>query len=184
LAADLATVTAPDPEDPVEERAEPVDEAFVDDVAEPEEVTPVKAKSHSPPPTKSKRGTGKRDVAELKRIMNDVVQIKELRQHLQTLSHEITGNLTAMLQLASAQGLHLTAWGRAVTLYPNGFLLTEEPDGAVQSQHLNDLDPPRLHQLMQQLIPSIRENLRDAKQTQESLADDLEAIHDTLSDTL
>ena len=132
--------------------------------------------------TKTTSNTG--SVSELKRIMNDVVQIKELRQHLQTLSHEIIDDLTAMLQLASAQGLRLTAWGRAVTLYPNGFLLTEEPDGGLLSQHLRDLDPPQLHQLMQQLIPSISENLRDAKETQESLAGELEAIHDTLTENL
>jgi hypothetical protein len=185
LAADLATVTAPDP-DPESHVVDPVDAEVVDSVKDQEVVTPVKVKSSSKPPVKTKRraSTGQGSVAELKRIMNDVVQIKELRQHLQMLSHEITGNLAAMLQLASAQGLHLTAWGRAVTLYPNGFLLTEEPDGTVRSQHLNDLDPAQLHQLMQQLIPNVRESLRDAKQTQESLAGDLEAIHDTLSDTL
>jgi hypothetical protein len=182
LAADLATVTTPHPEGPKPHASDPVDTEIVDDADDPDEATPVKAASRS----KSKRGagTGQGSVAELKRIMNDVVQIKELRQHLQMLSHEITGSLAAMLQLASAQGLHLTAWGRAVTLYPNGFLLTEEPDGAVRSQHLNDLDPAQLHQLMQQLIPNVRESLRDTKQTQESLAGDLAAIHDTLSDTL
>jgi hypothetical protein len=132
----------------------------------------------------AKTTTNTGSVSELKRIMNDVVQIKELRQHLQTLSHEIIDDLTAMLQLASAEGLPLTAWGRAVTLYPNGFLLAEEPDGGLQSQHLRDLEPPQLHSLMQQLIPSISENLRDAKQTQESLASDLEAIHDTLTENL
>jgi hypothetical protein len=159
------------PEDILDER----DEGVVNEDAA-KEVTERTMKAETTSKTDS--------VSELKRIMNDVVQIKELRQHLQTLSHEITDDLTAMLQLASAQGLRLTAWGRAVTLYPNGFLLVEEPDGGLQSQHLRDLDPPQIHQLMQQLIPSISENLRDAKQTQESLAGDLEAIHDTLTENL
>ena len=179
MAADLTAVTAPNPEDRNRQAIKP-DEAKVE--AKPntqEPVTPVKTATSG----KSKR-SGQSSVAELKRIMNDVVQIKELRQHLQTLSHEITGNLAAMLQLASTQGMQLTAWGRAVTLYPNGFLLTEEPDGTVRSRHLNDLDPAQLHQLMQELIPSIRESLRGAKQTQESLAGDLEAIHDTLAENL
>ena len=66
----------------------------------------------------------------------------------------------------------------------NGFLLTEEPDGVIRSRHLNDLEPAQLHQLMQQLIPSIRESLRGAKQTQDSLAGDLEAIHDALAENL
>jgi hypothetical protein len=179
LAADLATVTAPGPEDPDARAVEP-DEAKDDEKPNAQDtVTPVKPAT----PAKAKH-SGPSSVAELKRIMNDVTQIKELRQHLQTLSHEITGNLAAMLQLAGAQGVQLTAWGRAVTLYPNGFLLTEEPDGVVQSRHLNDLKPAQLHQLMQQLIPSIRESLRGAKQTQESLAGDLEAIHDTLAENL
>ncbi len=172
MTTDLALLPSPNTEEP--QTPEPEETEYA--TAKPPQKTTAKPKQRNRNPTEN--------IAELKQIMNDVVQIREIRQHLQNLSHDLTGNLTTMLQLVSADNLQFTTWNKTVTLYPNGFLLTQDQNGTRHSQHLNDLNPTQLHQLLQNLIPNIHNHLTKTRKNQKNLANELEKIHETLTENL
>lgn len=116
----------------------------------------------------------------LKKIRNNIEQIREIDQSQVAVSREIVNETMKIFQLNNRVIRLADFDGREIVIHPKGFALILSKDGNMEPKQLNDLEPAFLHMILKQLIPKLKESLDERKKSDQNLLEDLIKIRESL----
>lgn len=97
------------------------------------------------------------------------------------LSREVAEQITKLLKVNNKAIKLENVEGKEISLDPNGVAIISDKDGHVKTRLLVNFEPTTLCLLLDRLIPELKENLNNKKQTDEDILEKLKKMREALN---